>query len=112
MGRKYSTLEGKKVIMEWNDVEHKCVITGADWSVGLTIQEEGTKRYMFCENGPKSPVMKGKEYNWGLHRDAMGYIYDNVKAGRPLLQRDILAIYKKNAHIAGMASAEMCAFSQ
>ena len=114
MGRKYSRLTGKKVdFVRWNGSTAKCVVTGAEWSIGLTIQEVETKRYVYCSNGPKSPLMKRRRFNHALHRATMQYVYDRIKAGKPLTAVEILEMYKKHDFwFGGTPSAKTCAFSQ
>ena len=73
MGRKYSKLEGRKVIYRVGMRSYSGVVTGAEWSIGFTLQEESTKRYLVCLNGPKSPRVKGLKFNWYIHKKGMAY---------------------------------------
>ena len=119
MGRRYSSLMGKEgVYVTYGMKEIKCVVSGVDWSVGLTLQQPDTKAYVLCALGPKSPQVTGKahgkwNYNAMLYRKVMQYVYDQLKAGKPVLDSKITELANKSDYAMGtQASARTCAFSQ
>ena len=114
MGRRYSRIVGKTVmVINTDGRKHKCTITGADFSIGLTIQDASSGHYFMCCNGPKSPVWRNNnkpfptkqkhQYNaWLAH------VYDATIAGKPIVLKDIL----KLGGVDQLLSAQNCAFSQ
>ena len=113
MGRSYSKLEGRQVVVDCHMGKVPCTVTGADYSLGITVQRTSDKTYMICLNGPKSPVVKGIKFNHAFHRAQMQFVYDTIMAKQVLAVNDLTAIARKTAGSAGSrASAKTCAFSQ
>ena len=116
MGRRYASLEGREVDFRHDDGRVvRCVVTGADWSLGLTVQQVGdNKHYVYCINGPKSPIMKGQRFNYKLHCKTMAYIYDCVMNKQVLKTTKLIALHKSYTgwNPGSHPSAETCAFSQ
>ena len=113
MGRSYSKLEGHQVVVNCYLGKVQCTVTGADYSLGITVQRTSDKMYMICLNGPKSPVIKGIKFNHAFHRAQMQYIYDTVMAKQVLATSKFTEIAIKTSGLAGSnVSAETCAFSQ
>ena len=114
MGRHYSRIMGKTVtVIDTNGRKNKCTITGADFSIGLTIQAVSDKHYFMCCNGPKSPVWRNsnkpfptKEMH--LYRTWLAHVYDAILAGKPIVLKDILKLGGNKQTL----SAQNCAFSQ
>lgn len=116
MGRHYDRLVGKKVVcIRPNGTAANCVVTGADWSVGITIQEEKTNRYIVCLHGPKSPLLH-REPNSPertIIQTLTRYIYDKVSKNLPVeLNHLILEYHRNGIFVSGHPSAKTCAFSQ
>ena len=114
MGRRYATLEGKEVeFVKGSGAKVVCKVTGADWNVGLTLQDVKTGDYLLCINGKASPLMKGTKVRTKLHTQAMQYVYDCVKNKTPVTIEQIRNIQKANNFSSSCSpSAETCAFSQ
>jgi len=113
MGRTYSKLEGRSVIVDCHMGKIPCTVTGADYSLGITIQCTDTKGYMVCLNGPKSPVMKGVKFNHTFHRKQMQLVYDTIMAKQVLTVSALQKVARETAGAHGTKpSAATCAFSQ
>ena len=119
MGRRYSSLMGKEgVYVTFGMKEIKCVVSGMDWRVGLTLQQPDTKAYVMCALGPKSPQLtkdsrKSWRFNARLYQKVMQYVYDQIKSGKPVLDSEITKLAHKFDYAMGtQASARTCAFSQ
>ena len=114
MKRCYSKLEGMKVKVITYRGRLSCTVTGADYSLGLTIQQNNkAKTYICCVNGPKSPVIKSVMFNSAQHKFVMQYIYDTLIAGKTLnINELIIFINKANLVFGTSPSAKTCAFSQ
>ena len=112
MGRRYAKLVGKTVQFTHSDNSvEQVTITGADWSIGLTIQAAETKRYILCTHGPKSPLST-TGVGVGIHHTTLAYVYDAVMSGRDLKYKELKTLMTKDSPIGNGPSAETCAFSQ
>ncbi|KKQ34597.1 MAG: hypothetical protein US52_C0053G0020 [candidate division WS6 bacterium GW2011_GWA2_37_6] len=92
--RRYASIEGKEVKIKLNNNRiYNCIVTGSDFSIGLTLQEKDTKRYIMCIHGPSDPYVKTiKDYSLKTHGKMMRYVYDTIKAGELIFFNEIQKI--------------------
>lgn len=108
--RNYAKLEGRKCVYDNGMHSFNGVVTGADYAIGITIQEDGNlSRYLMCLNGPKSPF----KINPRGYPKVARYVYDSVMSGKRLDSAYILEIFRTvKAIIDNNPSVNTCVFSQ
>ena len=75
---KLTELEGQEIFVRgWYGKKHIGIITGADYYVGLTLQDKNNKDiYLFCLHSEYSPL-RDKNFKWNNHMtDEIEIIYN------------------------------------
>jgi hypothetical protein len=89
------------------------IVTGSDYSLGLTIQEKKTKAYLVCINGSKSPIRSCKKFNYKQHKIVMQYCYDRIMSEKPIYVQELRRLMLDINQVPGHnPSVNTCAFSQ
>jgi hypothetical protein len=120
MKRYYSKLEGKKVRVRINNIQSgplaypgdviDCIVTGSEFSIGISIQDEIDKRYVICLNGTKSPNAFIKTNKPSYYRKCAVYIYDSIMSGKEV---DVSHLTEIGGLITcSYIPASTCAFAQ
>lgn len=118
--KEYKDLEGKKVIYQFGDgTKSNCIVSGIDWDVGLSIEDENGEFYRVCLNGPSSPMHNKtccslEEYQ-DLFRECVKEIKEGTVNVLTLLNMQDAHRRRANARLTPrgvLVDRSVCAFNQ
>jgi hypothetical protein len=107
--RNYSKLMGREVKYQAKNENTIGIVTAADYSIGITIQEKGTDKYLICNIGPGSPKWL-KSYDLKRAQKIQRILHDQIMSGILLPLEIIDAVGEKEKIFSYGPTSSSCPF--
>ena len=111
----YPELEGKKVKYVSSKKVYRGIVSGCNYHLGITIQEDKTKMYLACLIGKSSPTYKNfiSNFSNALYRKIFHELVKQIQQGEVFTPKINKMITDNGSHIlGGVPSAKTCPYAQ